>query len=111
MDVVRNLFNERFQEGGSCPHICFFDEFDYSELRCSIDGHEQVEFAFGGSHLSQIDVEEADWIGVELLLVKLVTFDLRQAADAMALQTTMKRRTSKRRDRGLQGVQAVVQRQ
>ncbi len=30
VDAVRNSFNERFEEGGGSPHICFFHEFDHS---------------------------------------------------------------------------------
>lgn len=80
--------------------------------RCSIsDGHEQVELALGGPHLGQVGVEEADRIRVELLPASLVTLNHGQAADAMAFQTTMKRRAGELRDRGLQSVQAVVKRQ
>jgi hypothetical protein len=111
VDAVRNGFNERFEEGRSSSDICFFDEFDHSELRRSIDGHEQVKPAFGGSHLGQVDVEEADRIRIEPLLARLVALDLGQAADAMPFQTTMKRRAGELRDRGLQGVQTVVERQ
>jgi hypothetical protein len=60
VDAVRNGLDERLGEGSSGPHIRLFDKLDHDELRRSIDGHEQVEFAFGGSHLSQVDVEEAD---------------------------------------------------
>ena len=67
MDAVRNGFNERFEECGSSPHICLFDEFDHGELRGAVDGYEEVELAFGSSHLGQVDVEEADRICVELL--------------------------------------------
>jgi hypothetical protein len=56
-------------------------------------------------------MEEADRIAVELLPPGLVAFHVGQPADAMAFQTTMKRRPGQVRDRGLQGVEAVVQRQ
>ncbi len=39
------------------------------------------ELAFGGSYFSQVDGEEADRIGVELLAPGLVVFDIRQPAD------------------------------
>ncbi len=109
VDAVRNGFDQRFKQRGGGSHVCLFDEFNHSELGGSIDGDEQVELAFGGSHLSQIDVEEADRIGVELLSARSVTLDLGQAADAMAFQATMKRRAGELWDRGLQGVQAVVE--
>jgi hypothetical protein len=90
VDAIRNCFDERFEEHRGVPRICFFDEFDHSEPRRSIDGHKQAEFTFGGSHLSQVDVEEADRIGVELLPSRRVVLDFGQAADAVTLQTTMK---------------------
>src|ERR1700722_12754765 len=53
VDAVRNGFDERLEERGGGSHICFFDEFDHSELRRSVDGHEQIELAFGGPYLGQ----------------------------------------------------------
>ena len=90
VDAVRNRFNERFEEGGSGPHICFFDEFDHRELRGPVDGHEQVELALGRSYLSQVDMEEADRISVELLPASLIAFHIGQTADAVTFQTPMK---------------------
>ena len=77
----------------------------HSELRGPVDGHEEVELAFGRSHFGQIDMEEADRIDVELLLPGLVSLDLRQPADAMPFQTTVQRGASQLWNRGLQGVQ------
>lgn len=76
VDAVWNRFDERLEEGDGSSHICFFDEFDHSELRDSVDGYEQLELAFSLSHLSQVDVEEADWTGVELLPARLIAFHL-----------------------------------
>jgi len=90
VDVVRHRIHERFKEGSRSPHICLFDKLDHSELRGSVDGHEQVELAFGRSHLGQVDVEEANRIGVELLPARLIAFHLGQTADAMTFQTPMK---------------------
>ena len=50
-----------------------------------------AELALGGSNLRDVDMEIADRIGLELLLRRRVTLDLGQPADAMALQTTVKR--------------------
>ena len=60
-------------------------QFDESELRCAIDGDEHVQLALFGPHLGDVDVEVADRVAFELLLRRLVTFDIRQAADAVAL--------------------------
>jgi hypothetical protein len=37
----------------------FFYELDDRELRGPVDGHEEMEFALGGPHLRQVDVDEA----------------------------------------------------
>jgi hypothetical protein len=111
VDVIRNGSDECFEEGSCRLHIGLFNEFDHSELRGPVDGHEEVELAFGRSHFGQIDVEEADRIDVELLLPGLVSLDLRQSADAMPFQATVQRGASQLWNRGLQGVQTVIQRQ
>src|SRR3954449_11154838 len=60
-----------------------------TELRSSVDRHEEVELSLGGLHFGDVDVEEADRIGLELFLCRLVAFDLSKTADPMPLQTTM----------------------
>ena len=57
---------------------------------------------------AQVDMEEADRIGVELLSAGLVTVHLGKPADAMSLQTTMKRRAGELRYRCLERIEAVV---
>jgi hypothetical protein len=52
-----------------------------------------------------------DVAGAELLPLCLIAFDIRQPADAVALQTPMKGRASELRNRGLECVEAIVQRQ
>jgi len=89
VDAIRNGPDECFEEGSGRLHIGFFHELDHSELRGPVDGHEEVEFAFGRSHFGQVDMEEADRIGVELLSPGLVSLDLRQPADAMPFQATV----------------------
>ena len=111
VDAVRNGFDERIEEGGSGPHVCLFDELNHRELRGAVDGYEPGELAFSSSHLGQVDVEEADRIRVELLPARLVALDFWQAADAMAFKTTMKGRSGELRNRGLESVKAVVERQ
>ena len=64
-------------------------EFDIGELAGAIDGDEEIELAFGGLHLGDVDMEVADRVALELLLGRLVALDLGQAADAVALQTAM----------------------
>ena len=101
VDTIRNGFDECFEEGSGRLHIGLFHEFHHGKLRGPVDGHEEVEFAFGRSHFGQIDMEEADRIGVELLSPGLVSLDLRQPADAMPFQATLQRRASQLRNRSL----------
>src|SRR5258707_9041089 len=65
------------RRGSGRLHIGLVNEFDHSELRGPVNGHEEVELAFGRSHFGQIDMEEADRIDVEHLLPGLVSLDLR----------------------------------
>ena len=111
VDAVGNGFNERVEEGGSGPHIRLLDELAHSELGGPVDGHQQVKLAFGGPQLGQVDVEEADRIGVEFLPPGLVAFDVKQSAYAVTLQAPTKRRAGELRDRGLESIEAVVERQ
>jgi hypothetical protein len=43
-------------------------QFDIGKLGRPVDGDEEVELAFGGVDLSNINVKIADRIGLELLL-------------------------------------------
>src|SRR6202011_4367866 len=61
--------------------------------------------------LGDVDVEVADWVRLELVLVGLVAVDLRQAGDAVALQAAVQRRAGQVGDRRLQGVETIVERQ
>jgi hypothetical protein len=61
-----------------------------SELAGAINRDEQVEPSFFRVHLGYVDVKVADRITLELL-IGLIAGHIRQAADAMALQTAMKR--------------------
>src|SRR5258708_6886570 len=83
VDAIGNGCDECFEEGSGRLHIGLFNEFDHSELRGPVDGHEEVELALGRSHFRQIDMEEADRIAVELLPPGLVAFHLGQPVDAM----------------------------
>jgi hypothetical protein len=67
------------------------NELSDGELGRPVDADEQIELALGGLRLRNIDVEEADGIAFELLVLGLVTLDIRQARDAMTLQTPMQR--------------------
>src|SRR5580700_2923996 len=80
------------------------------ELRRSVDGDEQVELALRSSNLGDVDMKVADRIGLEFAFGRGFAFDLRQPGDPGALQTPVKGRARQMRDRGLQGIKAVVER-
>jgi hypothetical protein len=56
-------------------------------------------------------VEVADWVGLEALAGGLVAVGFGQARDAVALEAAMQRRARQVRDGGLQGAEAIVERQ
>ena len=56
-------------------------------------------------------MEIADRRALELPLARLGAFDIRQAGDAVALQTAMQRGSRQVRDRCLQRVETVIERQ
>jgi hypothetical protein len=96
--LVRRRRDQRAQKVSSDLSCGFLMQLSESDLAGAIDGHEQVEPPFLRVHLGDVDVTRraalakvADGISLELLLGRLVTRHLRQAADAMALQTAMQR--------------------
>ena len=56
------------QEGARGLHIGLMDELSDRELGSSIDGGEEIKLALRGLHFGDVDVEEADRIGLELFL-------------------------------------------
>jgi hypothetical protein len=62
-------------------------------------------------YLGDVDVEEADRVAIELALSGLVAPDLGQAGSAVTLQAPIQRGTGQVRDRRLERVKTVVQRQ
>lgn len=89
VDFVGDSGDQAQQEvfGGRCRRRLM--QFDEGELRRSIDGDEHVQLALFGSNLGDVDMKEADGIGLELPADRLVSFDIRQAGNAMALQASM----------------------
>jgi hypothetical protein len=89
MDVVGDGLNQGVEKGRGGDGVGAVDELNEGELRGPVDADEEVGFAFGVTHFGYIDVEEADRVAPDLLLRWLVALDLRQAADAVALQAAM----------------------
>jgi hypothetical protein len=111
VDGVGNGCDQIAQELGGHHLAGLPMEFRTGELGGTIDGNEQIELAFCGLHLGDVDMEVADRVALELLLRRLVAFDIRQATDAMALQTAMEGRAGQVRNGRLQRIEAVVERQ
>src|ERR1700683_1934418 len=99
------------QEISGGPPRDFLMQFDEGELRRPVDGDDEMELALSGSDLGEVDMEIADRIGLELVFRRSFAFDLRQSRDSMALEAAMQRRARQMRDRRLQCVEAVVERQ
>lgn len=75
---VENHRDEIAQELGRDHFSRLSMEFGIGDRGCPVDRHEQAQLAFGCLHLGEVDVEEADRVGFELLLRRLVTFHIGQ---------------------------------
>ena len=89
LDSVRHGFQQVFEKLPRCSSISLVDQLGDCELAGAIDADEQVELAFGGMHLGDIDVKEADRVALEALPLWLAAFDIGQTGDAVALEATM----------------------
>ena len=72
----------RQRGGGQFPGLLV--QLDVSEPGGAVDADEKIQFAFCGLNLSNINVEVAQRIGLELLLGGLVALDLGEARDVVA---------------------------
>lgn len=70
-----------------------------------------MKLAFGGPDLGDVDMEVADRVRLELAPGRFVALDVGLSTDAVALKTAMQRQARQVRDRRLERVEAVVQRQ
>ena len=81
-----------FQELPRCPFVSFIQLLGDRELARVGDADEQIELAFSGLHLGNIDVEEADRIMLEALPLRFVALDVRQARRAVSLEVAVQHR-------------------
>ena len=89
VDLVGDSRDQSFEEGRGGGPSRLPDQLHEGELAGAIDGDVEVELAFSGLELCNVDVEVADRVSLELFLRRLAAFDLRQSADAVALETAM----------------------
>src|SRR3954451_9314650 len=111
MDLVGHSLDEGAEEVGGDAPGGFFVQLDKGELGGPVDGHQEIELALSGMDLGDINMEVAERIGLELALARLLALDVRQPGHAMALQAAMQRGAGQVGDRGLQGIEAVIERQ
>ena len=110
MDTVRRPLDQPPEECTSVFAFGAFGQFCKDKLGGAINSHKEFELALLGSDMADVQMKVADGICLETLLGWLA-FRLRQAVDAMALETVMKGRPGQMRDRILQRVKTVIQRQ
>ena len=111
VDLVGHGFEHVLEELACSLSVIFFNELSNGELGRPVDADEQIELPFAGLHLCDIDVKEADRVALELLPLGLVTLDIRQPRDAMALKAAVQCRACQVRNRRLQGIEAVIKRE
>jgi hypothetical protein len=108
VDLVGRGLEQALKELPSGRSVSCCNQLRDGELGCAVDSDEQAEHPFAGLHLRDADMKEPDGIALELLALWLVALDLGQVRDAVMLQAQMQRRPGEVRDRGLQGIEAVV---
>lgn len=77
LDLVWNSVSEIAEEVCCDPARHLAVKLDECELRRPINGNEEIEPALGSLHFSDVNVEEADWVDLELLLGGRLTPDIR----------------------------------
>ena len=104
VDSVRDGGDQADEERRRGHASSAINELYEGKLACPINGHEKVELAFGRLDFGDVDVKEADRVGLEPLLGLYVTFNVRQTINAVALQAAVQRRPAQTRNSGLQSV-------
>lgn len=60
MYLVRNRLDQRDEEGRGGDPVCLFLQPDKGECARAVNGYEEMELAFCGLYLGNVDVEVAD---------------------------------------------------
>ena len=89
VDLVGNRRDQSFEEDRGGGPSCLLNQSHKGELAGTINGYIEVELAFSGLDLGDVDVEIADRIRLELFLRRFATLDLRQSADTVTLKAAM----------------------
>lgn len=95
--------SDEITQKGCCGHFPgLLVQLHESELGGAVNGNEQVKFAFSRLNLSNINVEVAERVGLELLLHRLVAINVGEAADIVSLKAAVQGRSAQVWDRRLQ---------
>ena len=68
MDLVGNRFDEVHQEVSRDPPCGLLVQYGEGYLRGPVDGDKKIELALRGAYISDVDMEVADRVGLELAL-------------------------------------------
>lgn len=85
VDVIRQGFEQVLKELPRSLAIGLFDKLGDSVVAGPINADEEIELALDSLDLGDIYVEEADWVGLELLTFWLVTIHVWQTRYTMSL--------------------------
>lgn len=86
VDLIGYSFEHVLQDLPGCLPVCLLNKLGDSELAGAVKCDEEIQLSFNGLHFCNVDVEEAYGAAPELRPLRLVSFHVRQARDAMALQ-------------------------
>lgn len=89
MDPVGHGLKHMLQELKSCLPVSPVDELGHGELARPVDADEEIQLAFSGLNLGDVDMEEPCGLVLELRPLRLVPLHIRQARDAMSLQASV----------------------
>jgi hypothetical protein len=111
VDLVGYGHHQLTQALSGNPLARLFGPLGIGELADAVDRDAQVQLPCCCTDLGNGEVIVAKRIRFDLLLGRLVPLDVRPAADAMPLQTAMERGSGQVRQRRVQRLAAVIQRQ
>lgn len=89
MEPIGHSRDQPFVEDNLCRTIGQLQQLNENALRRSVYPADQIDFAFLRPACGNVDMGEADRLGLEPRLRFLVVFNIRQAADAITLQASL----------------------
>jgi hypothetical protein len=92
---------QMLEEFPRCLAICFIHELRDCKLAGPVNAYKEIELALHRLNFGDIDMKEADGVTLELLALRLITLDIRQARDTVPLKATMQCRPGQMLNRWL----------